>query len=65
MKDIKAPAFARIHDFNVEGMIANNFGHGDDWEPIDPMDDPRIMGVLLQPRESENAQADYRSAGGR
>ena len=46
-------------------MIANNFGHGDDWEPIDPMDDPRIMGVLLQPRESENAQADYRSAGGR
>jgi len=76
MKDIRAlfaqtPAtpiqgcFAPAHDFNVEGMIANNFGHGDDCEPIDPMRDSRITGILPGPRQTQSAQADYRSAGGR
>ena len=25
------------HDFNMEAVIANNFGQGDDHQPTDPM----------------------------
>ena len=35
------------HNFNVEAMVANNFGQGDDHTPSDPMNDPMLMGELL------------------
>ena len=40
------------HDFNMEGIIANNFGHGDDSEPVDPMRDPRIVGLVSRAKQS-------------
>jgi hypothetical protein len=40
------------HDFNLEGIMANNFGQGDDWEALDPMRDPRIVEVLCQRKRS-------------
>ena len=50
--EIRTPESSALHDFNVEGMIANNFGHGDDCEPIDPMRDSRLMGGVPQRKRS-------------
>ena len=41
-----------LHDFNVEGMIANHFGQGDGCEAVDPMRDPSIIEVSPRPKRS-------------
>jgi len=33
-----------LHDFNAAAMVENNFGQGDDCQPMDPMTDPKVVG---------------------
>jgi hypothetical protein len=54
MKTKPAPAPARSdqapqsHNFNVEAMMANNFGQGDDHTPTDAMNDPALIELFPQ-----------------
>jgi hypothetical protein len=35
-----------LHDFNAAAMVENYFGQGDDSQPIDPMADPNVVGIV-------------------
>jgi hypothetical protein len=36
------------HNFNVEAIMANNFGQGDDHTPTDAMNDPALIELFSQ-----------------
>jgi hypothetical protein len=39
-----------LHDFNAAAMVENYFGQGDDSQPVDPMTDPNVVGIVRSVR---------------
>jgi hypothetical protein len=39
-----------LHDFNTAAIVENNFGQGDDCQPVDPMTDPAVVGIVRSAR---------------